>query len=117
MPYTDLSYYKLSVHLQICLAPERLQALHRVPEPLSLLSQTKFRFPVFSERQTSSSDCCRRVHMRDKAEGKRRSPNLGRGTPGLSWRWDGRGMRDAVFPSHSVVVQVESGGVGLPLQR
>lgn len=49
MPYTDLSYYKLSVHLQIRLVwPETLQAPKLSPPAFCPLSKLfKFTFPVF----------------------------------------------------------------------
>ena len=55
MPYTDLSYYKLSVHLQVGLVwsglvwPERLQARHRVLAPFFCHKLFNSIFPVFQK--------------------------------------------------------------------
>lgn len=69
MPYTDLSYYKPNVHLQICLVwPERLQARNGVLKA-DFCSSSHYIVSSLSERQPPSSDCCRRVHVWDKAEG------------------------------------------------
>lgn len=75
MPYTDLSYYKLNVHFQIRpVWPERLQARSGDPKPFFFLffffcSLSHFIVSSLSKRQPSSSDCCRRVHVWNKAEG------------------------------------------------
>lgn len=51
MLYTDLSYYKLSVHLQIHLVwPERLLAQNRVLKPFANCHKFyNFIFPVFQK--------------------------------------------------------------------
>lgn len=69
MLYTDLSYYKLSVHLQNHLVwPQRLPAQNRVLKPFANCHKFfYFRISSLSKRQASSSDCCCRVHVWDKA--------------------------------------------------
>lgn len=71
MPYTDLSYYKLSVYLQVGPVWSGLRGSRLDTESSRLfLSQTvQFHISSLSERQPSSSDCCCRVHVWDKAEG------------------------------------------------
>lgn len=70
-----------------------------------------------SERQASSSDCCGRVDVWDKTEGQRRGTHLGRGSPGLSWRWDGWERGHAILVDQSVVVHVDGAGVRWSLHR
>ena len=76
MPYTDLSYYKLSVHLRVGLVWSGLvwsglrgSRLDTESSRLFLSQTVQFHISSLSERQPSSSDCCCRVHVWDEAEG------------------------------------------------